>query len=77
MNTPRMKSSEQLEKILNAQISPLIKVGIGYEGENSKSKVEYNKDVTFVKTVKEKDNSQQSEIIAARRLIEESSRLCK
>ena len=40
LNTPQMKSSRQLDQILNAQISPLIKVGIGYEGETSKSKVE-------------------------------------
>ena len=46
-----MKSSGQLEKILNAQISPLIKVGIGYKGETSKSKVQGSKDITFVKVV--------------------------
>lgn len=78
MNIPQMKISEQLDKMLNAQRSPLIKARIGYEGENSKSKVEYSKNITFVKAViKENDNSQQSEIIAARRLIEERSRLCK
>ena len=32
MNTSRVKSSEKLDQILNAQRSPLIKVGIGYEG---------------------------------------------
>ena len=78
MNTPQMKSSEPLEKIPNAQISPLIKTGIGYEVENSKSKVEDNKNITFVKTlIKENDQSQQSDIIAARILIEERIRLCK
>jgi len=78
MNTPRMTSIEQLDKILNAQRSPLIKIKIGYEGENSKSKVEDNKNITFVKVViKENDNSQQSEIIVARRLVEERRRLCK
>ena len=29
MNTPQMKSFEKLNKILNAEISPLIKTGIG------------------------------------------------
>ena len=39
MNTPLRKSTEQLDKMLNAQRSPLIKTGIGYKGETSKSKV--------------------------------------
>ena len=39
MNTPKMTSSEQLDQILSAQRSPLIKTGIRYEGETSKSKV--------------------------------------
>ena len=33
MNTPQMKSSGQLDQILKAQRSPLIKAGIGYEGK--------------------------------------------
>ena len=49
MNTPQMKSSEQLDQILNAQRSPLINTGIGYEGETSKSKVEDNKKIIFLK----------------------------
>ena len=53
MNTPQMKSSEQLDQILNAQKSSLIKAGIGYEGETSKSKAENNKKIIFVKAVKE------------------------
>ena len=55
MNTPQMTSSEQLDKILNAQRSPLIKAGIGYEGETSKSKVEDNKNIIFVKYVKDNE----------------------
>ena len=39
MNLSQMKSFGQLDKILNAQISPHIKVEIGYEGETKKSKV--------------------------------------
>ena len=30
MNIPQMKSSGQLDKIINSQRSPLIKTGIGY-----------------------------------------------
>ena len=55
MNTPLMKGSGQLDQILNAQRSPLIKVGIGYEGETSMSKVEDNRNVIFVKSIKEND----------------------
>ena len=51
MNIPWMKISEQLEKILNAQIYPLINTGIGYEGEYNKSKAEDNKAINFVKVV--------------------------
>ena len=58
MNTPRMTSIEQLDKILNAQRSPLIKAGIGYEGETSKSKVEDNKNIMFVKAVKDNEAAQ-------------------
>ena len=78
MNIPQMKISGQLDKITNAQRYPLIKVGIGYKGETGKSKVEGNKDITFVKAViKESDNSHQYDIISVRRLIEERNRLCK
>ena len=58
MNTPLMKSSGQLDQILNAQKSPLINAGIGYEGETSKSKVEDNRNVIFVKAVKENEVAQ-------------------
>ena len=59
MNTPQMKSSGQLDQILKAQRSPLIKAGIGYEGETSKSKVEDNKKIIFVKAVKNCETAQQ------------------
>ena len=52
MNIPQMKSSGQLHQILNAQRSPLIKAGIGYEGETIKPKVEDNRKIIFVKYVK-------------------------
>ena len=42
MNTPWMTSSEKLDKILNAQMSPLVKAGIVYEWETGKSEVEDN-----------------------------------
>ena len=58
MNTPRMKGTEQLDNIINAQRSPLIKVGIVYEGETSKSKVEDNKNIIFVKVVKDNETAQ-------------------
>ena len=54
INTPQMTSSDKLNKILDAQISPLIKTGIGYEGESSKGKEKENKNITFVKA--DKDN---------------------
>ena len=71
MNTPKMKISEQLEKILNAQRSPLIKAGIGYEGETSKSKVEDNKKNIFVKAVKDNEAAQKipTEIEASKNII--------
>ena len=53
-----MTSTEQLDKVLNAQRSPLIKAGIGYEGETSKSKVEDNKNIIFVKVVKDNETTQ-------------------
>ena len=58
MNTPPMKSTEQLDKILNVQRSPLIKAGIGYEGETSKSKVEDNNNIIFLKVVKDNEATQ-------------------
>ena len=58
MNTPQMKSSRQLDQILNAQSSSLIKTGIGYEGETSKTKVEDNRNIIFVKVVKDNEAAQ-------------------
>ena len=52
-----MTSSEQLDQILNSQRFPLIKTGIGYEGETSKSKVEDNRNIIFVKAVKDNEAS--------------------
>ena len=38
INIQQIKGSKQLDNILNAQRSPLVKDGLGYEGEPSKSK---------------------------------------
>ena len=53
-----MTSTEQLDMILNDQRSPLIKVGMGYEGETSKSKIEDNKNIIFAKAVKDNETAQ-------------------
>ena len=58
MNTHLMKGSGQLDQILNAQRSPLIKTGIEYEGETNKSKAEDNKKIIFVKAVKDSEVAQ-------------------
>ena len=58
MNTPQMKSSRQLDQVLNAQRYPLLKTGIGYEGETSRSKVEDNRNIMFVKAVKDNEIAQ-------------------
>ena len=58
MNTPQMKSSGQLDHIIKAQRSPLIKAGIGYEGETSKSKLEDNKKIIFIKAIKKNEAAQ-------------------
>jgi len=48
--------------ILNAQRSQLIKIGLGYEGESSKSKTKDKKTITFVKDARgQDDNSHQFE----------------
>ena len=44
--------------MLNAQRSPLIKAGLGYVGETSKSKAEDNKNIIFVKAVKDNEATQ-------------------
>ena len=62
MNVQKIIFFEQLNKILNAQISPLVKAGMGYEGEYSKSKVQDNNATNFVKNViGDNDNSHQAE----------------
>ena len=71
MNIPQMKSSGQLEKILNTQRSPLINIGIGYEGETSKSKVEDNRNIIFEKSVKDNEAAQKipTEVEASKNMI--------
>ena len=41
----QMTSSSKLNEILDAQRSPLIKTGIGYEGESSKGKEKEHKNI--------------------------------
>ena len=53
-----MTSSDKLIKILDAQRSPLIKTGIGYEGETSKVKEKENRNIIFVKVVKDNEAAQ-------------------
>ena len=53
-----MTSSGKLNEILDAQISPLIKTGIGYEGESSKGKEKENKNIIFVKAKKADEAAQ-------------------
>ena len=48
-NSSQTTSSGKLNEILDAQRSPLIKTGLGYEGESSKSKEKENKNIIFVK----------------------------
>ena len=71
MNTPRMTSIEQLDRILNAQRSPLINTGIRYEGETSKSKVEDNRNIIFVNVVKDNEATQNipTEVEASKKMI--------
>ena len=52
-----MTSSEKLNNILDAQRS-LIKTGIGYEGETSKVKEADNRNIIFVKAVKDNEVAQ-------------------
>ena len=51
-NSSQTTSSSKLNKILDAQRSPFIKTGLGYEGESSKSKEKENKNIIFVKAEK-------------------------
>ena len=57
MNSSQMKSSGHLDKIVSAQRPPHIKARIGYEGETNKSKVEDNKNIIFVKAVKDNEGA--------------------
>ena len=65
------RSTEQLDKMLNSQRSPLIKAGIGYEGETSKSKVEDHMNINFVKVVKDNEVAQKipTEVEASKNMI--------
>ena len=53
INSSQTISSGKLDEILDAQRSPLIKTGIGYEGESSKSKEKENRKIIFVKAKKD------------------------
>ena len=53
-----MTSSSKLNEILVAQRSPMIKTGIGYEGESSKGKEKENKNIIFVKAKKTDEEAQ-------------------
>lgn len=54
MNIQQIKGYEKLDVILNAQRSPLIKIGLGYEGESSKSNAEDKITISFVKLLGER-----------------------
>ena len=53
-----MTSSGKLNEILDAQRSPLIKIGICYEGESSEGKEKENKNIIFVKAKKDDEAAQ-------------------
>ena len=57
-NSSQTTSSGKLDEILDAQRSPLIKTGIGQEGESSKSKEKENKKIIFVKAKKNDEAAQ-------------------
>ena len=57
-NSSQMTSSGKLNEILDAQRSPLIKTGIGYEGESSKGKEKENKNIIFLKENKDDEAAQ-------------------
>ena len=58
ISSSQTKSSSKLNEILDAQRSPMIKTGIGYEGESSKSKEKENRGIIFVKEKKNDEASQ-------------------
>ena len=45
--------------MLNYQRSPVVKAGLGYVGETSKSHIEDNRKIIFVKAVKNSETTQQ------------------
>ena len=53
-----MTSSGKLNEILDAQRSPLIKTGIGYERESSIGKEKENRNIIFVKVDKDNEATQ-------------------
>ena len=55
IDTSHITSSGKLNEILDAQRSPLIKTGIGYEGETSKVKETDNRNIIFVKAIKDNE----------------------
>ena len=57
-NSSQTTSSSKLNKILDTQGSPMIKTGIGYEGESSKSKEKENREIIFVKAKKNDEAAQ-------------------
>ena len=58
INSSQKIIAGKLNEILDAQRSPLIKIGIGYEGESSKGKEKENKNIIFVKARKADEAAQ-------------------
>ena len=58
INSSQTTSSSKLNEIMVAQRSPMIKTGIGYEGESSKSKEKENREIIFVKAKKDDEGAQ-------------------
>ena len=58
INSSQTTSSSKLNEILVAQISPMIKTGIGYEGESSKGKEKVDREIIFVKAKKNDEAAQ-------------------
>ena len=58
INSSQTTSSSKLTEILVAQRSPMIKTGIGYEGESSKGKEKVDREIIFVKAKKNNEAAQ-------------------
>ena len=58
INSSQTTSSSKLNEILGAQRSPMIKTGIGYEGESSKGKEKVDREIIFVKDKKNDEAAQ-------------------